>query len=179
MEPSTGAAHSLLYAGREIESLRHKFAQLHRVKTPTGDPRCPQEVKLAKRIKYIISSRADVGDGTEEMDLATGTFTNATPTEEAGDEDASSLGDDAADGEDDQLEDEVPGEFEAPSVLNDDINLLLSQRTTQVEGTQDTSSVAARVPTVFTTPMPTSRGSTSARPLVSPYDHRGSNRNNP
>jgi hypothetical protein len=108
--------HSLTYPGREVESLRRKFAQLHRVKTPTGDPRCPQEVKLAKRIKYIISSRADIGDGTEEMDLATGTFTNATPTEEAEDEDedASSVGDNAAEGEEEELEDEVPGEFEAP-----------------------------------------------------------------
>jgi hypothetical protein len=134
------------------------------------------------------------------MDLATGTFTNATPTEEAGDEDASSVGDDAADGDDEPLEDEVPGEFEAPGILNNDINLLMSQRTTQVEDTSsvvasvptvaarlptDTSSVAAsvptvaaRLPTVATTPSPTSRGSTSARPLVSPWDLRGSNRNN-
>ncbi len=49
--------------------------------------------------------------------------------------------------------------------------------TTQVEET--TSSVAARVPTVATTPTPTSQRSTSARPLVSPWDRRGSNRNNP
>jgi hypothetical protein len=119
------------------------------------------------------------------MDLATGTFIN-TPTEEAGDEDASSLGDDAADGEDKELEDEVPGEFEAPSIPNDDINLLLAQHTTQVEGTQDTSPVAARTPTVTArpptvamTPMPTSRGYTLARPLVPPYECRGSNRNNP
>jgi hypothetical protein len=58
--------HSLSYPGREVESLHRKFAQLHRVK-PTGDPSCPQEVKLAKCIKCIISSRADIGDGTEEM----------------------------------------------------------------------------------------------------------------
>jgi hypothetical protein len=84
-------------------------------------------VKLAKCIKYTISSVADIGDDTKEMDLATGTFTNAAPTEEAGDKDASSLGDDAADGEDDKLEDEVPGEFQALSIPNDDINLLLAQ----------------------------------------------------
>ncbi len=34
-------------------------------------------------------------------------------TEEAGDEDASSIGD--GDGEDDPVEDELPGEFEAPT----------------------------------------------------------------
>jgi hypothetical protein len=72
--------HSLSYPGREVESLWRIFAHFYRVKTPTGDPRCPQEVKLAERIKYIISSHVDIGDGMEEMDLATGTFTNAAPT---------------------------------------------------------------------------------------------------
>jgi hypothetical protein len=188
--------HSQSYPDRVVESLHRKVAQLHGSKTPTGDPKCPQEVKLAKRIEYTISSRANIGDGTEEVNLATGTFTNVAPAEEAGEEDASSLGDDAADGEEEELEDEVPGEFEAPSIPNDDINLLLAQRTTQVEGTQYTIYVAARAPatspvaartpavtarppTVAMTPMPTSRGSTLARPLVSPYKRRGSNRNNP
>jgi hypothetical protein len=125
--------HSIPYPGREVDSLRRKFAQLHRVKTPTGDPRCPQEVKLAKCIKYIISSCADIGDGMEEMDLVTGTFTNTTPTED--DQEvriAELLGsdNDSVDaGEDGELEDEVPGEFEAPSIPNDDMNLLLAQHT--------------------------------------------------
>jgi hypothetical protein len=52
------------------------FQLHHRSKTPTGDPRRPQEVKLAKRIKYTVSSRADIGDGTEEKDLPTGIFIN-------------------------------------------------------------------------------------------------------
>jgi hypothetical protein len=96
--------HSLSYPGREVESLCRKFVQFHRSKTPTGDPKCPQEVKLVKRIiKYAISSHADNGDGTKKMDLAIGTFTNATPNEEAGDKDANLLGGDAADGEDDEL----------------------------------------------------------------------------
>jgi hypothetical protein len=113
--------HSLSYPGREVESVHRKFAQLHRVKTPStgGDPRCPQEVKLAKRIK-------------EEMDLATGTFTNMAPTKEAEDEDASSFeGDNAAEGEEEELEDKVPGEFEASSVPNDDMDLLLVQCTSE------------------------------------------------
>jgi hypothetical protein len=130
-----------------------------------------------------------IGDGMEEMDLATGTFTNTTPTED--DQEARIVAEllgsdnDSVDGEDGKLEDEVPCEFEAPSIPNDDMNLLLAQRTVQVEGTQDTSPVPAnRTPTIACaiarTPMPTSRGSTSsARPLVSPHDRRGSNRNNP
>jgi hypothetical protein len=227
--------HSLRYPGREVDSLRRKFSQLHRKSTPTGDPVCPTEVKLAKRVKYQISCRADVGDGNEEMDLATGTFTNVHDLE-----------DDDTDGDDDmeeRLVDEVPGEFDPPSVPNDDLNLLdlhrsinrsiaqeekddesvktsdliyqpLPPRTTQ--GQEDTSSsiaatpppglaaslrasastrqasaVSRRTPTRTTSPTrtrttsptrtatPTSRGSTSARPLVSPYDRRGNHRSNP
>jgi hypothetical protein len=56
--------------------LRREFSLLHRKKTPAGDPRCPEEVKLAKRIKHQISGRADVGDNKEEMDLTAGSFTD-------------------------------------------------------------------------------------------------------
>jgi hypothetical protein len=112
--------HSIEYPGREVDSLRRKFSQLHRKKIPTGDPRCPEEVKLAKRVKYQISSRADIGDGEEEMDLTTGIFTNTIPTEVLdGAEDGT-----GADDEQEELEDEVPGEFEAPNVPNDDLLLL-------------------------------------------------------
>ncbi len=106
--------HSLSYPGREVESLRCKCAQLHasRVKTPTGDPRYPEEVKLAKCIQYIISSSADFGDGTEEMDLASGTFTSRAPTEEVEDEDDSSS-EGAEVVEEEELEDEVQGSLEA------------------------------------------------------------------
>jgi hypothetical protein len=75
-----------------------------------------------------------------------------------------------------------------PSVPNDDIDLLLVQRTAGTAAPTDPA--VARSPTIATAPtvprtpstaraIPTSRGSTSARPLVSPYDRRGSNRNNP
>ena len=30
-------------------SIRRKFAQLHKVKIPTGDPTCPAEVRYAKK----------------------------------------------------------------------------------------------------------------------------------
>ena len=117
--------HSILFPGREVESLRRKFSLLHRKKIPTGDPRCPEEVILAKRIKYQISSRADVGDGEEEMDLATGTFTNTIPTE-----DGTFDGDIEEDEDNERLEDEVEGEFAAPSVPQADLRMLshLAQR---------------------------------------------------
>jgi hypothetical protein len=125
--------HSLSYPGREVEYLRRKFAQLYRSRTPTRDPRCPREVKLANCVKYAISSRAGIGDGTEEMDLATGRFTHTAHDEEGRDINARSFGDDAAHGEDDaEFEDEVPCEFQAPSVPNNDINLLLAQATAAV-----------------------------------------------
>ena len=38
-------------------SIRRKFASLHQKGIPTGDPNCPEEVHLAKRIKYDIGHR--------------------------------------------------------------------------------------------------------------------------
>jgi hypothetical protein len=131
-------AHSVDFPGREVDSLRRKFSLLHRKKTPTGDPRCPEEVKLAKRIKCQISGRADVGDGEEEMDLTTGLFTNVVTEDgifdgaEDGAEDEGQF--EAGLLEDNVLEDEVPGEFDTPNVPGDD--LLLLQRRNALAPTQ-------------------------------------------
>ena len=46
-----------------------KYATLYRKPIPTGDPNCPEEVKLAKRIKYLIGNKASVGDAEEEFNL--------------------------------------------------------------------------------------------------------------
>jgi hypothetical protein len=55
-------------------------------------------VKLAKRARYTIIYRADIGDGTKEMDLGTGIlFTNTALAEKERDKYARTLGDDAAD----------------------------------------------------------------------------------
>ena len=51
---------------RDAVSIRRKYACLHRKKVPTGDPECPLEVKKAKRIKYAIAAKADLG----ELELA-------------------------------------------------------------------------------------------------------------
>lgn len=56
-------------SGRDAESIRRKYATLHRKKVPTGDPMCPLEVKKAKRIKYQIGAKADLGDVEEEVEL--------------------------------------------------------------------------------------------------------------
>jgi hypothetical protein len=123
------AEHSLDFPGREVDSLRRKFSILHRKKVPTGDPRCPLDVKLAKRIKYEISSRADIGDGEEEMDLASGSFTNITEDGTV-DEEANNGGEDEDDTEEQlevRLADEVDGEFDLPNIPGDHL-LLLTQR---------------------------------------------------
>ena len=238
--------HSVRYPGREVESLRRKFSQLHRKSNPTGDPVCPTEIKLAKRVKYKISSRADIGDGTEEMELETGTFTNTFQGQdddldrEDNIEQGSQGQEDFSDEEDnvERLFDEVPGEFDAPSVPNNDLHevhqvqvadddsvdtstltytspfgvlpssrtsnsiaaaappglaasILASAATRQQPGAAVTPSTptrparpAGRTPTRQAprgqTLTPTSRGSTptrslgstSTRPLVSPYDRR-------
>jgi hypothetical protein len=79
------------YKNRSVESLRRKFAFLHRKKIPTGDPDCPVEVRLAKRLKYPIGARADMGDGAEELNLSQGTLNGAMddaedPEDDAGDD---------------------------------------------------------------------------------------------
>jgi hypothetical protein len=213
--------HSIRYPERDVESLRRKFSELHRRLAGAGNPVCPTEVKLAKRLKYLISQRADTGDGNEVMDLATGAFVN--PDDE---------GEETGDEEEHRLDDEVSGEFARPNVPDDDLVLLDSannvnhnlDRNLGLEANDDdsvltsdigvyqplpprraplvplgqdtTSSVAAAAPpgpgansrtstrarpktrtTRATTPT-TSMGSTSARPLVSPYDRKG-NKGNP
>ena len=60
--------------GRDVDSIRRKFASLHRKQIPTGDPNMPEDVKLAKRIKYMIGDKANIGDGEEEYQLEQAEF---------------------------------------------------------------------------------------------------------
>lgn len=46
---------------RTTDSLRRKFATMHRKKMPTGDPMIPADVKRAKYIKNKMTERADMG----------------------------------------------------------------------------------------------------------------------
>lgn len=47
--------------GRTVDSLRRKFALLHRKKIPTGDPLMSDDVRRAKHLLYKMSERADLG----------------------------------------------------------------------------------------------------------------------
>ena len=68
--------HSAVFPGRTVNSMRRKHATLHRKQMPTGDPLMPPEVRAAKRVKYLIGSRADIGDGEDEYNLEEGNFNN-------------------------------------------------------------------------------------------------------
>jgi len=65
------------------DSIRRKFSDLYRKGIPTGDPNCPEDVKLAKRIKWAIGDRAAIGDGEEEFNLADTSFTSSQPDPDA------------------------------------------------------------------------------------------------
>jgi hypothetical protein len=47
---------------RTAESLKGKFQQIYRVKKPTGDPFCPPEVRMAKRLRHLITTKCEIDD---------------------------------------------------------------------------------------------------------------------
>ena len=61
-------AHNALYPerGRDKDSLKRKFSDLHRKKPPTGDPNIPEEVREAKIIKRMIVEKVDIDTGSKE-----------------------------------------------------------------------------------------------------------------
>eukprot|EP00536_Pseudo-nitzschia_multiseries_P016629 jgi/Psemu1/46974/gm1.46974_g len=61
---------------RSVENLRRKYNGLYRKQIPTGDPNCPKDVKLAKRVKYLIKCKEGVGDGQEPYGMEEGYQTN-------------------------------------------------------------------------------------------------------
>lgn len=65
--------HSAVYSGRDVDSIRRKYTSLHRKQVPTGSPHMTPEIHAAKRIKYKIGDKADVGGGDDEnFDLEKG-----------------------------------------------------------------------------------------------------------
>ena len=52
--------------------MRRKLANLYRKKVPTGNPNMPEEVRLAKQIKFLIAQKADIGDAEKLSDLQDG-----------------------------------------------------------------------------------------------------------
>ena len=68
--------HAETYSGRELESLRHKFTELHMKNIPTGYPNMPEDVRLAKKVKYEIGIKANLGGNEDIYDITTKTFGN-------------------------------------------------------------------------------------------------------
>jgi hypothetical protein len=55
--------------GWDSAKLKRKFQQLYHVEMPTGDPMCPPDVRLAKRIREQIRDKAEIDDGEGELTL--------------------------------------------------------------------------------------------------------------
>ena len=79
-------AHSQQYPGRDVESLRRKYVTTHRRKVPTGDPTCPAEVRLAKRVKVLIGEKADLDEAENVFDMESNSFAGGEDGEDSGDE---------------------------------------------------------------------------------------------
>ena len=54
---------------RDKGAVVRKYSTLHRKTIPTGNPACPEEVRLAKHIKYKIGDKACLGDAEEDFVL--------------------------------------------------------------------------------------------------------------
>ncbi|PXF45098.1 hypothetical protein BWQ96_05137 [Gracilariopsis chorda] len=50
-------------ANRSTDSLRRKFAALHRKRVPIGDPRIPSSVLKAEDLREEMTTRVDMGEG--------------------------------------------------------------------------------------------------------------------
>ena len=57
--------HSVMYTRKDIESIRRKYNSLYMKKVPTGDPSIPIEVRMAKRVKYLIGDKAEICGGEQ------------------------------------------------------------------------------------------------------------------
>ena len=60
---AVSSRHAEKFPGREVESLRRKFTELHRKSVPSGDPNIPEDIRIAKKIKFEIGVKADIGGG--------------------------------------------------------------------------------------------------------------------
>lgn len=65
--------HTRNYPGRDTDSIRRKYHQLHR-KIPTCNLNCSPDVKMAKCVNYTIGDGAKVGGEEEDYDLGDDTF---------------------------------------------------------------------------------------------------------
>lgn len=65
---------SVAYPGHDVKSLRYKYYTLHCRKNPTEDHDIPDDIRLAKSVKYGIGERARLGREAEDYDLEVDKF---------------------------------------------------------------------------------------------------------
>jgi hypothetical protein len=53
--------------GQSVDSLKHKFKELHLKRIPTGDPNCPPAVRRAKRLRRAIINLMDGSDMNSQL----------------------------------------------------------------------------------------------------------------
>eukprot|EP00536_Pseudo-nitzschia_multiseries_P018265 jgi/Psemu1/54828/gm1.54828_g len=75
---------------RTVPNLRGKYTNLYQKQMPTGDPNCPEEVKLAKKIRRLIYEKAGIGNGEEALDMEEGYINNNNNISSSEDEDEDS-----------------------------------------------------------------------------------------
>jgi hypothetical protein len=135
---------------------------LHRKKIPTGDPFCPEDVRLAKRLKYAIGMRADIGTGEEDYNITDGTLAGGEeedPEEQDDDDDVNGSGSGSGSGDDANGSDDAAAVIE-PELVNNNNN---GGNGSNNNGGNGSNGAAAAAPTVSVV-MPPPR----ARALVTP-----------
>lgn len=101
--------HNVVYSARRrtIESIRRKFRDLYRMKMQTGNPICPDDVRLAKHARREIVNKCEITTGESDDDADD---IVPSPDDTADGDDADDIvpsPDDTEDGED--ADDIVPG----------------------------------------------------------------------
>ena len=66
--------HSVEFTSQSVDSIRRKYQDFHRKYVPTGDAHCPDDVSLAKRVKYAIGDKTNLGGGEEDYVLEENSF---------------------------------------------------------------------------------------------------------
>jgi hypothetical protein len=107
---------------RDVPKLRRKFAALYRVKIPSGDPHMPDDVRLAKHVRHLITAKNNISCGDEDIiDIAN-------------------------DDDDDNEMDESNGEFARPNTRDLDDDLVLEITSTGAPSpAPSTASASARM----------------------------------
>ena len=68
--------YSVNFPGREADSIRRKYNELHKKNVPSGDPNIPEDIQLARRVKYEIGIKADVCGDEDSYTVESNTFGN-------------------------------------------------------------------------------------------------------